>query len=279
VNALAPAPATILSEAGQTLGGFLPRLGGAIVLIVVGFLVARLLSAALRKALERLGLDSLADRFGVHDALARIGLERSLTRVLSSALRIALRVVVLFAALSLLGLQFLSESLNQAVLFLPNLLIAAALVLAGIVLGGMARERVDRTAYQMDLPVPLGAVAQVAIVAVFAITAAAQVHIPTQVLVLLLVIVVGGAALMLAIAFGLGGREVARALSASRYVRGAHSVGQEISVRDVRGEISAIEPAATVIRTRDGDEVRVPNHLLVESLVRVHGSAGGDDPL
>jgi small-conductance mechanosensitive channel len=81
---------------------------------------------------------------------------------------------------------------------------------------------------------------------------------------------------MLAIAFGLGGREVARALSASRYVRGAHSVGQEISVRDVRGEISAIEPAATVIRTRDGDEVRVPNHLLVESLVRVHGSAGGD---
>jgi small-conductance mechanosensitive channel len=47
-------------------------------------------------------------------------------------------------------------------------------------------------------------------------------------------------------------------------------------VRDVRGEISAIEPAATVIRTRDGDEVRVPNHLLVESLVRVHGRAGGD---
>jgi small-conductance mechanosensitive channel len=262
--------ASILSEAGQTLGGFLPRLGGALALVVVGFLVARLLAAALRKALEKLGLDGLADRWGVHDALERVGLERSLTRLLSKALRLALRVVVLFAALSLLGLQFLSQSLNQVVLFLPNLLIAAVLLLAGIVIGGMARERVDRAAYQMDLPVPLGRVAQVAIVAVFAITAAAQVHIPTQILVLLLAIVVGGATLMLAIAFGLGGREVARSLSAARYVRGAHDVGQTISVSDVRGEIRAIEPAATVLRTADGEDVRVPNHLLIESVVRVH---------
>jgi small-conductance mechanosensitive channel len=229
-------------------------------------------AAALRKALEKVGLDTLAERWGVPDALARMGLDRSLTRVLTGALRIALRLVVLFAALSLLGLQFLSTSLNQALLFLPNLLIAAALVLAGIVLGGMARERVDRTAYQMDVPVPLGSVAQVAIVAVFAITAAAQVHIPTQILVLLLALVVGGSVLMLALAFGLGGREVARALSASRYVRGAHSVGQTISVGGVRGEITAIEPAATVLRTGDGDEVRMPNHLLVESVVRVHSS-------
>jgi small-conductance mechanosensitive channel len=264
--------ASILSEAGETLGGFLPRLGGALVLVLVGFLVARLLSAALRKALEKVGLDGLAERWGVHDALARVGLERSLTRVLSSAVRIVLRVVVLFAAVSLLGLQFLSTSLNQALLFLPNLLIAAALVLAGIVLGGMARERVDRTAYQMDLPVPLGVVAQVAIVAIFSITAAAQVRIPTQILVLLLAIVVGGSVLMLALAFGLGGREVARALSASRYVRGAHSVGQTISVNDVRGEIRAIEPAATVLRTAEGDDVRIPNHLLVESVVRVHSA-------
>lgn len=262
--------ASILSEAGQTLGGFLPRLGGAIALVVVGFLVARLVVAALRKALEKLGLDSIAERWGVHDALERVGAGRSLTAVLATALRFALRVVVLFAALSLLGLQFLSESLNKAVLFLPNLLIAAVLVLAGIVIGGMARERVDRAAYQMDLPVPLGRLAQVAVVAVFAITAAAQVHIPTQILVLLLVIVVGGAALTLAIAFGLGGREVARALSAARYVRGAHDVGQTISVREWRGEIRAIEPAATVLRTADGDDVRVPNHLLVESVVRVH---------
>jgi small-conductance mechanosensitive channel len=270
--------ASILREAGDTLGGFLPRLGGAIVLVVVGFLVARLLSAALRKALEKVDLDALAERWGVHDALERVGLERSLTRALANALRIALRVVVLFAALSLLGLQFLSQSLNAAVLFLPNLLIAAALVLAGIVLGGIARERVDRTAYQMDLPVPLGAVAQAGIIAVFGITAAAQLHIPTNILALLLAIVVGGIALMLAIAFGLGGREVARALSASRYVRGSLSVGQTISVGDVRGEITAIEPAATVLRTSDGDEVRVPNHLLVETMVRVHADAPGPEP-
>jgi small-conductance mechanosensitive channel len=263
----------ILDQAGETLGGFLPRLGGALVLLVVGWLVARLVSAGVRRALEKLDVDALAERFGVHDALERLGMQRSLSRVLAGALRVAIRLVVVFAALSLLGLQFLSQSLNQAVLFLPNLLIAAVLLLAGLVLGGLARERVDRTAYQMDLPVPLGRIAQVAVVSVFALTAAAQLAIPTSVVVLLAAIVVGATGLMLALAFGLGGREMARALSAARYVRGAHDVGQTISVGDVRGEIRAIEPAATVLRTADGDEVRVPNHLLVESVVRVHGGA------
>jgi uncharacterized membrane protein YraQ (UPF0718 family) len=71
---------------------------------------------------------------------------------------------VIFAALSLTGLQFLSDALNQAVLFLPSLLAAGALLLAGVVLGGFAREWVDRLAYQMDLP--LGRIAQVVVVVV-----------------------------------------------------------------------------------------------------------------
>jgi hypothetical protein len=100
--------------------------------------------------------------------------------------RIALSLIVIFAALSLTGLQFLSDALNQAVLFLPSLLAAGALLLAGVVLGGFAREWVDRLAYQMDLPLPLGRIAQVVVVVgVFAITAAAQVAVSSAILMVL----------------------------------------------------------------------------------------------
>ena len=51
-------------------------------------------------------------------------------------------VIVFAALLLLLGLQFLSQSLNQGILVLPKLFIAAVLVLAGVVLAGFARERV-----------------------------------------------------------------------------------------------------------------------------------------
>ena len=270
--------ASILDTAGESLGGFLPRLGGAAVLLFVGWLVAWLIGRIVAKALVKLGANDLAERFGVHDALERIGLERSLCKVAGSAVRIALRIVVVFAALSLLGLQFLSQSLNEAILFLPRIAVALGLLLLGFVLASWVRERVDRLAYQMDLPVPLGQLAYVAVIVVFALSAATQVALSTAFVAVIVSIIVAAAAATVAIAFGLGGRDMARALSAGRYVRGAHAVGQRITVGDVRGEVRAIESTATVLRTDDGDEVRVPNHLLLDQVVRVHGD-GGETPV
>lgn len=262
-----PAVTTIIRQAGESLGGFLPRLGGAIVLLVVGLLLARLVARLVGRALAAAGVDDLAERWGVHDVLERAGFERSLTQLTRTALRIALSLVVVFASLSLLGLQFLSESLNQAVLFLPKLLIAAALLLAGLVVASMVRERVDRAAYQMDFPVPLGQLVQIAVIAVFAITAASQIAISTTILMVLLGILIAAAAATLTLAFGLGGRDVARALSAGRYLNGAFDVGETISFGDVTGRITAIEPTATLLVTGEGSTVRVPNQLLLESVV------------
>jgi small-conductance mechanosensitive channel len=272
-----PLAAAILDRAGEELGSFLPRLVGALVLLVVGLLIAKLIGAILRRALEAADLDEASARLGVEQHLARAGLPSSLSRVIASAVRIALSLVVIFAALSLLGLQFLSESLNAAVLAIPKILIAAALVLIGLVLGGIARQRVERLTFQLDLPISLGQVAQVLVVSIFAITAAAQIAVSTAILLILVAIVLAGAMSMLAIAFGLGGQGVARELSAGRHARSVFSVGDEISVAEVRGTVVAVETMATVLTTEDGEKVRVPNRLLVESVVRVHGEAGAAD--
>ncbi len=262
--------ATVLDQAAETLGSFLPRLAGALVLLVVGLLLARLVGRLVRNLLERAGLDGLAERFGAADTLERAGLGRSLSALGGRAVWIGLALVVIFASLSLLGLQFLSESLNAAILFLPNLLVAAVLVLVGVVLGALARERLDRTARQMDLPVPLGQIAQFAIVGVFVITAAAQIAVSTAILLALAAIVLAAVGATFALAFGLGGRDVARELSAGRYLRGAYSAGQTISVGEIRGEIVEIDTAATVLRTGEGQTVRVPNNLLLSSVVTLH---------
>jgi small-conductance mechanosensitive channel len=265
-----PLAVGILDQAGNQLGGFLPRLGGAVVLLVLGLLIARLIGRLLAKALHGAGLDRFSDRVGAGEVLARAGLGPSLSRVVATAIRIGVSIVVAFAALSLLGLQFLSESLNQGVLVLPKLLIAAALLLAGIVLGGFVRERVERLTYQMDFPVPLGGIAQASVVAVFAITAAAQIAISTIVLLILIGVMLAGVVATFALAFGLGGRDFARAVSAGRYVRGAYEIGQDISLGEVRGRIAAIEGASTVVDSGGGRSVRIPNHLLLESIVTVH---------
>jgi small-conductance mechanosensitive channel len=261
--------ANVLDRAGDTLGDFLPQLGGAVALLVVGLLLARLAGRLTTRFLTRAGLDELGTRWGVDQTLARARLSPSLTRLAGSAVRITVSVVVIFAALTLLGLEPLSQSLNEAVLFLPNVLVALTLMLAGVVLAGLARERGDRLTYQMDFPVPLGQLAQVSTLAIAGIMALAQLGVSAGILFTVIAILLAAAAGTFALAFGLGGREVAKALNAGRFVRSAFEVGQTISVGDVRGEIIAIEPEATVVGTAEGS-VRVPNHMLIESVVTVH---------
>ena len=268
--------ASVLDRAGDSLGDFLPQLAGAFVLLVVGLLVARLVGRLVRRGLLAVGLDEFARRWGITDTLVQARLQPSLAGLVGAAVRITLSVIAAFAALTLLGLELLSQSLNEAVLFLPNLLAALALLLAGVVLAGLARDRVDRFTYQMDFAVPLGQLAQISTLAIFALMAAAQIGVSADILFIVIAILLAAAAGTFALAFGLGGREVARALNAGRFVRGAFQVGQTISVGQIRGTIVAIEPEATVIGAGDG-LVRVPNNLLLESMVTIHGTAGPPD--
>jgi small-conductance mechanosensitive channel len=263
---------TVLDRAGETLGGYLPRLGGALVLLLVGLLVAALLRRLIERGLRAAGFDDFGERWGAHDVLERFGMRRSLSRLVARAVRLAVVIVVLFAALSLLGLAFLSEALNAGILFLPRLFVALALLLVGMILSEMARGQVDRLAGQMDIPGPVGTLAQAVVLALFAVTALAQLGIPTQVLLLLAAILLSAAGLMFALAFGIGGREMAREVSARRYVEAAFDLGQEITVNGHRGRIAAIESTCTVLETGPGERVRVPNSQLIASPVTEHAT-------
>ncbi len=266
---------SIFGRAGEALGAFIPRLGGAIALLVIGLVITRLIGRVLLRSLQVAGLDRLSERAGVASVLARSGLGASLSALVARAVRIALTIVVIFAALSLLGLQFLSQSLNQAVLELPRLFIAAVLVLAGAVVAGAVRGRADRVTYQLDFPVPLGQIAQIAVLAVFGIIAAAEIGISTSLLLILIGVLLAAGAGTFTLAFGLGSREVAQALSAGRYLRHDYVVGQEIGFGEIRGRISRIHSTSTILDAGDGQSIRVPNHVLLQEVVTIYSGTAG----
>jgi small-conductance mechanosensitive channel len=264
---------SVLGQAGQALGTFLPRLGGAFALLLIGLLLTRLLARVLLHGMQAIGVDRLAERGGVTSVLQASGLGGSLAGLIARAIRIFLAIVVIFAALSLLGLQFLSVSLNQAIIELPRLFIAAALILAGAVVAGAARQRTDRLTYQLDFPIPLGQIAQIAVLAVFGIIAAAEIGISTELLLVVIGVLLAAVSGTFTLAFGLGSREVARALSAGRYLRNDYRVGQEISFADIRGRITRIHSTSTMLDAGAGRSIRVPNHLLIDSIVTIHDDA------
>jgi Conserved TM helix/Mechanosensitive ion channel len=255
--------AAIYDRAGDQLGEFLPRLGGALALLVVGLLVAIVIGRLVRSALMRVGVDRFAQRSGTQDLLASAGLGESLARLVGTAVRLSIVIVVVFASLTLLGFEFLSDSLNAGILYIPRLIVALGLLLIGLVLGAFVRAWVERTSAQVDFPVAIGPVV---------LCAAAQAGVATGPLTALALLLLGAVAVTLAVAFGLGSREVARSLSSGRYVRADFEVGQTIRIDDLRGTIVRMDGAATTLRSGQ-DTVRVPNHLLVERVVVVEAES------
>jgi small-conductance mechanosensitive channel len=260
--------ATVIQRAGDQFGEFLPRLGAALLLLLVGLLVAGIFGRIVKKSLLRAGLDRLAQRAGAQELLGRSGLGTSLSALVAISVRITIIVVATFAALTLLGLAFLSDSLNQGILFIPRLLTALVLVLIGVVVGALLRAWVERTSAQLDFPVAIGPIVQVGVVAVFGLCAAAQAGVSVAPLVVVALLLLGAIAVTLTLAFGLGAREIARSLASGRYARADFEVGQTIRVGDVRGEILRIDAAAVTLS--DGDAtIRVPNSVIVEQIVVV----------
>jgi small-conductance mechanosensitive channel len=262
-------PASVLDSALDGIGGFLPNLAGAIVVLVIGLIAARIVTKVVRKILQTAGIDKMGERWGVHDALGRVGLGSSLSGLIAGLVRFLLLFVVIVLAVSILGLPALDEALNEAILFLPRLVVGLAILMLAVVAGNTVREKVDRIAQQMDLHGPLGLAAQIAVIGVGTIVAVAMMGIPTLFLVLLATTLVAGVALTAALAFGLGSRDVVGQLAAGRYLSEAIQPGRLVKVGDIEGEVIATEGAATTIRTGEGELTRVPNRMLLDAVVVV----------
>jgi small-conductance mechanosensitive channel len=267
--------ADVLDTAADSLGEALPRIAGALLLLVVGLLAAWLVGRLVGRALGSAGVDGLSARFGVDRALARVGVTRPLSALIGTAVRIALLVVTVVAAITLLGFAALTDAFNALILFLPKLFVALVLVVAGIVIADFLADRVQRLAEQMDLPGPLAQITEGVVIALFVLTALALVGVPTMILTGLVALLGLAAALTFALAFGLGGRDLARHVSAGRYVGNSYRIGDRLEVAGVTGTISRLESATTVLETEDGEEVRIPNQLLLDSIVTVRGRAAG----
>jgi small-conductance mechanosensitive channel len=272
--------ALALSVFGDSLDSiveFLPRLVGAIVVLVVGLILARVLSRLLARVLLRARLDHFGERVGFADGLSRVGLDRSVSRLVGALVRIFISIFVIALAIGLLGVTTLEEPINEFIIFLPHLIVAVGIIFAGIVVAGYVAQWIGRLADQMGVEGPLGAIAGALVIAIFAIVALAQAGIPTSIFVVLLAIVLGAFALTLTIAFGFGGRGVARELASGRYLGDTFEPGQRVRVADMEGRIERLEGSHALLRDDAGRAIRVPNSLLFESVVVVT-EAGPPEP-
>ncbi len=207
-----------LTNALYTFLAAIPLVIGALLIIVIGWIISNVLARIVREILERAGADRLfAEHGGQVYGTRSSAFQPSV--VTAEIVKWIVRFIFLVAAANVLGLTQVSVLLNDVLLWIPNLIVAAIILLIAPLLARFVRGAIEVGAGQMgfsNAPL-LGRVAEVAIVAFAVLIAINQLGIAADLINILFIGLVAAIALAFGLAFGLGGREVAARITQDWY--------------------------------------------------------------
>jgi len=201
---------------------WLPHVIGAIAVLIIGYFVAKLVASLVSKALGRAGLDQR-----MHKGLGGTAIERAVPRPSSLLGRIVFWVIMIAVfslAASVLGVAALTAFVGAVWAYLPNVIAAFLIFLLASALAGGVAAVVDRTMGDTSLGRIARAAAPVLIMAIAVFMILEQLKIATAIVTITYAALLGAIALGSALAFGLGGRDVA-----AQMLQGAYDKGRENS--------------------------------------------------
>jgi small-conductance mechanosensitive channel len=255
------------------LAEFVPRLVGAVVVLLVALVVALFLQRLMARFLEGLGLEDLFERTGAANSLWQLGYEGGPSRLIGTVLFWGIMLTGVAGSLSVLGLSSLESTMDQIVNLSGRALVALVILIAGVMSAGWLAELVAREAEHAELR---GAnafrrIVFMTIIGIAALVAAAQLGLETYIVVLLAVVVLATVGLVTALAMGQGLALLSGNIAAGRYVQDGTALGDVISVDGIEGTVEELGYASVTVRSEDGNLYRIPNRTLLENVVRKRG--------
>ena len=217
---------------------FLPSLLAAIVILLVGWLVAKLLEKATDAVLERLKFDAALERGGVRAALQRTGTRLDPSSLVARLVFWTVMLVAILMAANALGLTAVATMFDRIVAFIPNVIVAVLIVVLGMLIGEFVKDLIAATMGSIGGAMVLARVAKGAIVTLAVFMALDQVNIAENIVVTAFTLLLGAFALAVGLAFGLGNRELAGELM-RRWVGRGERTAREIEEAAGRQPVSS----------------------------------------
>jgi len=200
-----------LQNLWQGFVAFLPGFLGALIVFIVGLIIAAGLGKIVEKLIDAARLDKLLEQLGLSRLLTRADLRLHSGRFVGVLVQWFFIIVALLAASDILKLAAFSDFLRQVLLYIPNIVIAVLIMLAGIVVANFLSKivRASVVAARLHAARFLGLLTKWAVWVFTFLAALSQLGVATALVNTLIMGFVAMLALAGGLAFGLGGKEVA----------------------------------------------------------------------
>ena len=190
---------------------YIPTLLGAIVILVIGWIIAKFVEAVVVRALKAARLDVVSDKAGVANMLAQGEIKWTLSELLGVIVYWVVILSVLAAAMNALNLTVASDLLSKLVAYIPNIIIAIFVLVLGSFLASFVAGIVRTAASNAGVGSAklMGKITQVVLIVFAVIIAIEQLNIATAFIAFAVNIILASIGLAIALAFGLGCKDIA----------------------------------------------------------------------
>src|ERR1700761_2897479 len=193
---------------------FLPKLLLALLVVAVGWLIAKAVRFAVERALRAINFHVLTERAGTDNFLQQAGMRGDTTTLFGLVAFWLVVLATLIIAFNGMGLTYITDLLGRVVIFVPKFLIAMVVMVFGAYCARFVGNAVQNYCTDAQLPDPemLGRLVRYAIMLFVVMIALSQIEVGGDIVQRTFLIILAGLMLAIALAFGLGGKDLAASL-------------------------------------------------------------------
>ena len=220
-----------MEEFFKQVGGFIPHLLVMVIIIVIGFGVAWAAKTVISRLLEVVHFDQFSTRLGFSQALSKGGIREHPSHLISRLVYWVIFLAFLMLGLDALNLNAVNQLVSKTLSYLPHLLVALIILAVGIILGNFFGQAILIAAVNAQISQArfLAVGGRIGVILFALAMALVQLGIATSIIVAAFSISFGGVVLALAIAFGLGAKETAKAIIERRFRKEGEPQEEELS--------------------------------------------------
>ncbi len=243
----------IFSELLSNFLSAVPGTIGALVVIIIGLIISKILRGVVRKFLEKIKIDSLGDKLNEIDIVDKANVKIKFSTVLSSIFYYFLVLLFVVVATDILGMPSVSELVKNIFEFIPRLVVALIVLVLGILLADGIKSIVTTACDSLGIPSAklIGNLLFYFLFINIVILALSQAGIKTDFLSQNLSILIGGVAFAFAIGYGFASKSVVSNFLASYYSDNTIAVGDKVRIEEVTGTVVDVSKSSMTIETEN----------------------------
>ncbi len=248
----------------------LPNIFGALVVLLLGWILIRLSIFLLKKVFKLIKLDKLTEKINELGVFEKTNIDIKVSKVIITFVKWIMFLVLLIIAADIMQWDVVSKEIGNLLRYLPRLFSAMALFMIGIYIATFVKNAIHGLykSFNLNGAKIISSLVFYIIAIIITITALNQAGIDTTVITNNVTIILGAFLLAISIGLGLGSWMIVADLLRTFYMRKNFEVGDRIKINEVEGTVLAVDNLCVTLETSTGKMI-IPIKTSSESTITV----------